>query len=111
MSLTTRPATRLAFACAALILVPATAAGKTLVGTPGKDRLRGGDNGNVINGDGGGDKSCTAAPARTACSASGAATTSSATAATTTSRALGRRHARTAPTATTTCSAASAATA
>ena len=46
----------LAFASAALILLPASAAGRTLVGTPGKDRLRGGDNGNVINGDGGGDK-------------------------------------------------------
>ena len=38
-----------------LLALPATAAARTLVGTPGKDRLVGGNNGNVINGDGGGD--------------------------------------------------------
>src|SRR4051812_6150814 len=40
---------------ALLLAVPATAAARTLVGTPGKDRLVGGNHGNVINGDGGGD--------------------------------------------------------
>jgi Ca2+-binding RTX toxin-like protein len=40
---------------ALLLVLPATATAKTLVGTPGKDRLVGGDRGNVINGDGGGD--------------------------------------------------------
>src|SRR4051812_49882351 len=38
-----------------LLALPATAAARTLVGTPGKDRLVGGNGGNVINGDGGGD--------------------------------------------------------
>jgi Ca2+-binding RTX toxin-like protein len=39
-----------------VLLVPATAAARTLVGTPGKDRLVGGPKGDhVINGDGGGD--------------------------------------------------------
>jgi Ca2+-binding RTX toxin-like protein len=45
-----------AFACCALAILPATALSRTMVGTPGKDRLIGGPRAaNVINGDGGGD--------------------------------------------------------
>jgi Ca2+-binding RTX toxin-like protein len=40
-----------------VLVLPASAAARTLVGTPGKDRLAGGSKGpHVINGDGGGDK-------------------------------------------------------
>ncbi len=45
-----------AFACAALVLIPATATARTLVGTPGKDRLKGGKGKDKLFGGAGNDR-------------------------------------------------------